>query len=75
MDDLLHAAKRTPYMSTIDLRSGYHQIKVREYDIEKTAFTTPFGTFRSLRMPFGLRNAPATFQRLMDYFRRGLVVF
>lgn len=72
IDDLLHAAKHTPFMSTIDLRSGYHQIKVKESDRDKTAFTTPFGTFRYLRMPFGLRNGPATFQRLIDQFRRGV---
>lgn len=72
MDDLLHAAKRTPCMSTLDLRAGYWQIPVRFEDRDKTAFVTPSGTFRFLRMPFGLRNAPATFQRLMDRLRTGL---
>lgn len=68
IDDLLHSAKPTRYMSTIDLRAGYWQIKVKDEDQTKTAFITPFGMFKFLRMPFGLRNAPATFQRLMDRF-------
>lgn len=72
MDDLLHEAKHTSYMSTLDLRSGYHQIKVSPPDQDKTAFVCPFGTFRYLRMPFGLRNAPAEFQRMIDKFINGL---
>lgn len=72
IDDLLHA-KRTPFMTTIDLRAGYWQIKVNEADQIKTAFITPFGMYKFLRIPFGLRNAPATFQRMMDRFRNSLV--
>ncbi|GBN31128.1 Retrovirus-related Pol polyprotein from transposon 17.6 [Araneus ventricosus] len=72
MDDLLHAAKHTPFMTTIDLKSGYHQISVCSSDRDKTAFVCPFGTFRFLRMPFGLKTAPATFQRLIDKFHSGL---
>ncbi|GBN09022.1 Transposon Tf2-6 polyprotein [Araneus ventricosus] len=72
MDDLLNEAKSTKFMSTIDLKAGYHQVKVYEADQEKTAFIYPFGTYKFLRMPFGLRNAPATFQRLIDKFRSGL---
>ncbi|GBM35753.1 Retrovirus-related Pol polyprotein from transposon 17.6 [Araneus ventricosus] len=72
MDDLLTEAESTAYMSTLDLKSGYHQIKVHEADQDKTAFICPFGTYKYLRMPFGLRNAPATFQRLIDRFRAGL---
>ncbi|GFT27069.1 retrovirus-related Pol polyprotein from transposon 297 [Trichonephila clavipes] len=74
MDDLLHEAKHTAYNSTIDLKSGYHQVNVNPADRNKTAFVCPFGTYRFKRMPFGLKNAPATFQRLMDIFRRGLPV-
>ncbi|GFU52839.1 transposon Tf2-9 polyprotein [Trichonephila clavipes] len=72
MDDLLHQAKLTPFMSTLDLRAGYHQVKVHVEDQDKTAFVCPFGTYRFLRMPYGLRNAPATFQRLMNRFCNGL---
>lgn len=72
MDDLLYATKRTSYMSTLDLKSGYHQVSVREQDRDKTAFISPLGTYRYKVMPFGLRNAPATFQRLIDRFRNGL---
>ncbi|GFW07434.1 retrovirus-related Pol polyprotein from transposon 297 [Trichonephila clavipes] len=72
MDDLLNETKPTPYMSTIDLRSGYHQVKVAEEDQDKTAFTCPFGIYKFTRMPFGLRNVPAIFQRLIDKFRLGL---
>ncbi|GFY18125.1 hypothetical protein TNCV_2045341 [Trichonephila clavipes] len=74
MDDLLQEAKHTAYISTIDLKPGYHQVNVNPADRDKTAFVCPFGTYRFKRMPFGLKNAPATFQRLMDIFRRGLPV-
>ncbi|GFW65914.1 retrovirus-related Pol polyprotein from transposon 17.6 [Trichonephila clavipes] len=72
MDDSLHQAKITPFMSTLDLRAGYHQVKVHVVDQDKTAFICPFGTYRYLRMPYGLRNSPATFQRLMNRFCNGL---
>ncbi|GBM95898.1 Retrovirus-related Pol polyprotein from transposon 297, partial [Araneus ventricosus] len=72
MDTLLHDAKSTAFMSTLDLKTGYHQIELNPDDKDKTAFVCPFGMFRYKRMPFGLKNAPATFQRLMDQFRNGL---
>lgn len=59
-------------MTSIDLRAGYHQINVREENHDITTFTTPFGTFRYKRMPFGLKNAPATFLQMIDRFRAGL---
>lgn len=69
IDDLLHAAKSTKFMTTLDLECGYFQISVAEEDRDKTCLITPFGTYRFKRMPFGLRNAPATFQRLIDRFK------
>ncbi|KAF8792078.1 Transposon Ty3-I Gag-Pol polyprotein like [Argiope bruennichi] len=71
MDTLLHDARSTAFMSILDLKTGYHQIEVNPAERDKTGFVCPFGTFRYKRMPFGLRNAPATFQRLMDRFRNG----
>ncbi|GFS74448.1 retrovirus-related Pol polyprotein from transposon 297 [Trichonephila clavipes] len=72
MDDLLHQEKLTPFMFILDLRAGYHQLKVNAEDQDKRAFVCPFGTYRYLRMQYGLRNAPATFQRLMNRFCNGL---
>lgn len=54
------------YFSTLDLKSGFHQIPLRESDIEKTAFSVKNGKFEFTRLPFGLRNASAIFQRALD---------
>ncbi|CAH0728148.1 unnamed protein product, partial [Brenthis ino] len=72
IDELLQSTKADCIMSTIDLKAGYWQTMVAPEDRHKTAFTTPFGTFQFRRMPFGLKNAPATFQRLIDRMRSGL---
>ncbi|CAG4947035.1 unnamed protein product [Colias eurytheme] len=69
IDELLQSTKKGCVMSSLDLRSGYWQVSTADRD--KTAFVTPFGTYRFKRMPFGLKNSPATFQRLIDRFRSG----
>ncbi|GFT68898.1 transposon Tf2-6 polyprotein [Trichonephila clavipes] len=61
INSLYWKSNLTPFMSTLDLRAGFHQVKVHVEDQDKTAFVCPFGTYRFLRMPYGLRNAPATF--------------
>ncbi|KAE9305076.1 hypothetical protein PR003_g21593 [Phytophthora rubi] len=67
--DNLHGAKR---FTSLDLHAGYWQVPVAEKDRDKTGFITRKGLFRFVRMPFGLANAPGTFQRMMDAVLRGL---
>jgi len=73
VDDILAALGETQYFSTLDLASRYWQMKLTENTQSKTAFTTFKGLFEFTRMPFGLCNAPATFQRVMQHVLAGLV--
>ena len=72
VDETLDTLAGSKWFSTLDLISGYWQVEVSPEDQEKTAFTTPSGLFEFKVMPFGLCNAPATFQRLMDMVLAGM---
>ena len=79
-EDLFDTVQGSRFFTKLDLASGYHQVRIRDCDISKTAINTPIGPFEFNVMGFGLTNAPATFSMIMNnvlrpFLRKSVVVF
>ena len=80
IEDLFDCVRGAKFFSKLDLKTGYHQVRIKEEDVPKTAVNTPFGQFQFRVMGFGLTNAPATFMSLMNevlrpFLRRCVIDF
>ena len=75
VEEIIDCLGEAKYLSVLDLNKGFHQVPMKPEDVEKTAFCTPWGKYEYLFMPFGLRNAPSTFQRLMDQVLHDMLDF
>ena len=73
INDILDSLGLAKYFSVFDLATGIHHIRMDPKDSHKTEFSTPYGHYEFDKMPFGLKTAPATFQRLMDLTLTGLI--
>ena len=72
VEDIFAKLEKARFYTTLDLRSGYHHIALDKDSIKKTAFVEPFGKFEYVKVPFGLAQAPAYFQNLMNKVLNGL---
>jgi hypothetical protein len=72
MDECIDSLGKAAIFTTLDCNSGYWQIPVDPSDRDKTTFTSHYGIYRFIRLPFGLRNAPGTFQRAVDIILSGV---
>ena len=74
IEPLIDSLRGAKYFASLDMFSGYHQVKIVDEHKERTAFSTPCGFYQYVKMPFGLRNAPASFQRMVDKVFEGYIM-